>query len=390
MSLRSILLPAGQSYKSYGILHFICCSYFRIPIMYQWFYHKLPVRKELADSSLYLLSDAEIRYIKKRENLTIFLSALIGAGMVLVLYLPQYFWPGLFPVNRFTLPFLAEPLEFSAAAMIYGMVLVFLEIVLLTFLNIYCTHEIAFAIGFINGKSKYAEEKKKLLLSIGQEKKNKEIHSLGLDPYEGLRKSSVLAMNTLFTLKATLSNLAFKLLIQRFMGRYAVREVMDLVGIPVFAFWNAWGTRKVLREARIIIMGQNYLDYFRQELRLHRPLSDAEKMLMYDTLQYVTVSKRDYHKNHYLLAKLIIEEFGISTVKHHRLAAGFYDRLKSGSEDFKILNEKILLLGFILDGYLSLREKKRIRKLREMGIVSRSPEEVDTILRNFLYGKGLP
>jgi hypothetical protein len=357
--------------------------------MYQWFYKQISVKKAVSDDSIYLLTDAEIAYIKKRENITVFLAALIGAVMVLVLYLPQYFWPSLFPVNTFKLPFIDTSIEFSVVAFLYGMVLVFLEIVLLTFLNIYCTHEIAFAIGFINEQTKHAAEKKSLLLSIGQEKKTKEIMTLGIDPYYGLRKSSVFAMNLFFTLKATLSNLVMKILIQRVLGRYAVREVMDMLGIPIFAFWNAWGTRKVLREARIIIMGQNYLDFFRTELQTHRPLTETEKKGMYDTLQYIAMSKRDYHRNHYQLAKMIMEQFGIGIVKRHVVSDDFYEQLQAGSDDFKRLNEKILLLGFMLDGSLSVREKIRIRKLNKIGVITKTPEEVEVLLDNFIYGKGL-
>lgn len=358
-------------------------------MIYQRFYNAIPVRKTVSDGSLFLLSGEEIRYIKRRENITILLSALIGILMVLVLYLPQYWWPFLFPVHTFHIPFLDTPLAFSLVALVYGMVLVFLEIALLTLLHIYCTHEIAFAIGFINEETKYADDKKSLLLSIGQEKKNKDIISLGLDPYYGLKKSSVFIMNLFFALKATLSNLVFKILIQRVLGRYAVREVMDLVGIPIFAFWNAWGTRKVLREARIIIMGQNYLDFFMAELKDHRPLTEEEKTRLYDTLQYITMSKRDYHKNHYLLAKMLIEHFGINKEKRHGLPPHFYEQLQATADDFKQLNERILLLGFILDGSLSVKERLRIRKLNHMKIVRKTAEEVDAMLERFIYGKGM-
>lgn len=357
--------------------------------MYQWFYNKIPAKKAVADDSVYLLNDEEIRYVKRRENITIFMAALIGALMVLLLYLPQYWLPGLFPVNTFNLPFLDEPFEFGVVSFVYGMVLVFLEIVLLTFLNIYCTHHIAFSIGFINKETKHEKDKKSLLLSIGQEKKNKDIKNLGIDPYYGQKKSSVFLMNALFTLKATLSNLLVKILIQRVLGRYAVREVMDMLGIPIFAFWNAWGTRQVLREARIVIMGQNYLDYFREELQNHRKLNDKEKVLIYDTLQYVAMSKRDYHKNHYLLSKLILEQFEVSTEKNHIISKDYYKELSATESDFKLLNEKIILLGFALDGSLSGREKKNIRELNKFKIITQSPEEVKLLVEKFVYGKGL-
>lgn len=357
--------------------------------MYQRFYNSLSAKKAVADDSVYLLNDEEVKYVKKRERITICLAALIGAAMVLLLYLPQYWLPNLFPVNKFDLPFMDEPIEFGLVSFVYGMVLVFVEIVLLTLLNIYCTHHIAFSIGFITEETKNHKDKRDLLLSIGQEKKNKDIKKLGIDPHYGQKKSRVLFLNLLFTLKATLSNLLVKILIQRVLGRYALREVMDMIGLPIFAFWNAWGTRTVLREARIIIMGQNYLDHFKIRLNSFRELSTQEKILLYDTLQLVAMSKRDYHKNHYLLSKLIVEHFNITTEEQHAVSVDYHKQLVSGMVDFKELNETILLLGFVLDGSISYREKKHINELYKSKVISKNQEEVVALAENFVYGKGL-
>jgi len=357
--------------------------------MYKWFYNNIPVKKSVADESIHLLSDKEIKYIKKKENFTVFLAALIGAIMVLALYLPQYWFPSLFPLINIKLPFIEDPVELSIVAILYGFVLVFAEIILLTFLNIYCAHEIAYATGFINSETKHTEEKIQLIMSVGQQKKSKEIKNLGINPHHGLPNRTIILMNLFFTLQATLSNIFFKILVQRMLGRYALREVMDMLGIPIFAFWNALGTHKVLKEARVVIMGKNYLDRYKNELLDFRNLTEAEKEILYDTLQFIAVSKRDFHTNHYLLSKNIIERFNITIETEHSLPENYYEKLSNTETDFKKLNEQLLLLGFVLDGSLSRREIRRLKKLNDHQIVNRSAPEVKIILRNFFYGKGL-
>ena len=357
--------------------------------MYKKFYNLIPKKKSIADDSIYLLSDSEIKYIKNKEYFAVFLSAAIGAIMVLALYLPQYYWPALFPENIFIIPFFNENFSFSVIGFVYGMLLVFIEIVLLTFLNIYCAHEIAYATGFINSDNKNQADKKNILLKIANEKKDKEIITLGIDPYSGLNKKTVILFNLFFTLKVTLSNMFFKLLVQRVLGRYALRQVMDMAGIPVFAFWNAWGTQKVLRQARVIIMGQNYLNHFNADLHNFRKLSTNEKTTLYDTLQFIAESKRDYHQNHFHLSKLIIEHFQIETQKKHSLQKKYFLNLKNSDEDFKALNEKIILLGFVLDGELSSREKKRFNVLKKENITNKTIPQLKLLLTNFLNGKGL-
>lgn len=357
--------------------------------MYNWFYSKLKVKNKFAEGPIYLLDNEEIANIKRREKVSVFWAAVVGALAVLALYLPQYYFPELFPLQTFQIPFLADPFEFSIVAFVYGLVLVFVEIWILTFLNIYSAHKIAVLTGYLNEDNKNTPEKRNMLLSLGQEKKTKEIKSLGIDPYFGLNKYSVFAMTTFFTLKATLSNMVMRLLIQKIMGRYAVREVLDMLGMPIFAFWNAVGTRKVLRQARVVLMGMNYLNHLKNDLVGYRNLSNQEKILLYDTLLFIAMSKRDFHKNHYLLAKMILEHFEIPVEKRHVVSENHYELVAQSASDFKELNEKIILVGFALDGSLSNREKRRVKNLKELNIIQKTLAEVEIMVKNFVYGRGL-
>jgi hypothetical protein len=165
--------------------------------------------------------------------------------------------------------------------------------------------------------------------------------------------------------------------------------VLDLLGIPVFAFWNAMGTAKVLKESRIIIMGVNYLKHFEIELFKFRVLSEVEKSILYDSLQYIAISKRDYHQNHYVLSKIIIDNFSIATESLHLISKDYEINLKSCENDFKKLNEKILILGLVLDGNVSYREKNRIKRLNASGVLALKFAEIKKIANDFTYGKGI-
>ena len=65
--------------------------------IYSLFYKLLPVAKINADAQLFLLNEAEIIAINKRERTAIVLSALVGALGVLFLYVPYYLVPSWFP-----------------------------------------------------------------------------------------------------------------------------------------------------------------------------------------------------------------------------------------------------------------------------------------------------
>ena len=357
--------------------------------MYSAFYKLLPTEKDIADENVHLLNDQEIKYIKKTEKNAILISALIGGMMVIILYAPQYKLTHLFSTTEYTIPYLNQRIQISFISLLYGIFLVFAELFLLTLLNIYCTHEVALLSGFIDKNNKLSHEKKDFLLNISHQKKNKEIHKLGINPYLGLNKTTVFLMNLFFTLKATLSNFLIRILFQRLLGRYAIRLILDLLGIPVFAFWNAMGTAKILKESRIIIMGVNYLKHFEKELQSFRQLTELEKSLLYDTLQYIAVSKRDYHKNHFVLSKIVIDHFSITTEKLHKISENYGTQIRSCSNDFKMLNEKILIPGIVLDGSVSFRESNRIKKLHSMQVLTSNQNKIKNIAKEFMYGKGI-
>jgi len=167
--------------------------------MYSLFYKLLPTNKSVADADIQLLNEQEISSIKKTERVAILNSAIIGGIMVIILYAPQYKFPLLFSTKEVTIPFLLYKIEISYTSLIYGTFLVFAEVFLLTLLNIYCTHEIALSTGFIDKKNKYSKEKKDFLLNISYQKKSKEIHTLGIDPFLGLSKSTIFLLNLFFS-----------------------------------------------------------------------------------------------------------------------------------------------------------------------------------------------
>ena len=127
----------------------------------------------------------------------------------------------------------------------------------------------------------------------------------------------------------------FKILIQRLLGRYAVKAVQDFAGIPVFAGWNAYGTRVILKEARVIIMGQNLIEVVVAAIRKDQQPTPYFKDLLYDTLQYIAISERDFHQNHFILTKNLFEMYAISPKTAHWLEGGYYKKLHAAGKEEK-------------------------------------------------------
>jgi hypothetical protein len=339
------------------------------------------------------LNEDEIGRIRRQENLAIFWSAFIGMLGVLVLYLPQYFFPQYFPDTEITLPIVGK-IQFPVISTLFGIPLVFLEIYALTLLNIHSVHLIAAATGFINSKDKYSEEKRAKLLGISTEEKDKSLLNYGIDPLQGMAKFQIFAITALFALKATLSNLVMKIIVRRVLGRYAVREVLDMLGIPIFAFWNAMATRTVLREARVVIMGQNMIDNILVNISSNDELKSSmqsidNQTILYDTLQFIAISKRDFHANHIYLTHHILNVFRVTIKEKHLLSKDYFHNLNNAPKAVQNLCKFIIILGFLLDGSFSFREIKRLKILNKEEILSENITKVRDYKNDFLNGKGL-
>ncbi|MGL6268966.1 MAG: LBF_2804 family protein, partial [Chitinophagaceae bacterium] len=193
----------------------------------------------------------------------------------------------------------------------------------------------------------------------------------------------------LFILKATLTNFIFRFFIQRVMGRYLVRAIQDFAGIPIFAFWNAYGTRTILKEARVIILGQNLIEVLMNRIKITGGFPEEKKSLISDTMQYIAISKRDFHQNHFLLTRNLFELFGIEERVGHWEEKKYIEDLKAADQIVRNQCLFIILLGDILDGKISSRERFKLKKLRDSGLLNYSDQEMKKIAKDFLDGRGI-
>ena len=359
--------------------------------LYRYFYNSLEIPAVETDAYLHLLNPAERKAVHRLEWMAWVTSGLIGTLAVLLLYLPQYFMPQLFPNWNVDLPYVGMT-TIPLVATIYGVVLVFFEIWALTILHVYCIQRMAVSMGYITSDMAVLKEKQDKILAVSTEEKDKTLKSFGIDPYQGMKISQVWMINLFIALKATLSNMVVKILVRRVLGRYAVREVLDLLGIPIFAFWNIMATRNILREARVMIMGQNLIDFIVPTFeKIASEIKDVPetKSLIYDTLQFIAVSKRDYHANHAYLTAKILAVFDIPIEQKHHIPNDYAQRLATANSVLKRFCQLLIIIGLLLDGQISWRERQRIQEFHQKNIIDLSVAELISLKNDFLEGRGI-
>jgi hypothetical protein len=118
-------------------------------------------------------------------------------------------------------------------------------------------------------------------------------------------------------------------------------------------------------------------------------IPDEKKSLISDTMQYIAVSKRDFHLNHFLLTRNLFELFGIEERKGHWEEKKYIEELKAADPIVRNQCLFIILLGDILDGKISSRERYKLKQLRDLGLLDYNAQEMKQFTKDFLEGRGI-
>jgi hypothetical protein len=331
----------------------------------------------------YVLNDEQKKKIKSISLETYFWSALIGAVAVMIVVLPMNIWPNLFGIQKFNL--FGTHIEFELYYTIFGILMLFPEIWALNFVNLRAVRNIAKVCNYPNQSLNDFGEQIELLTEAGLEMPAKHLALFNIDPYIGLSKFSYYSLFILAKLKATLSNIVVKLLVKRFLGRYALRIVTDLAGIPIFAFWNAWASRQVIKETKMRLMASGATEDFLEDIT-DEELKSVEHKIG-PLFHFIAQQKRNYNFALYAYMKEVIRrvpETHLENKKEIKL-----DELFADNNEENILIAKMLVFGLMVDGSLSIREKITLKKLGDKEWFPYDLDQLEAAVKRYSDGFGL-
>ena len=332
----------------------------------------------------YVLNEIESRVIRNVKIQTLCVAALLGTLGVLLLYVPQYLSPRFF--SDLSITVFSQTIAIPIITILYGLLLVYLEIYALTYINLRAVRMIMEVCQFPRAHDAQYERHLKALAEAALQKPTKNMLSFGIDPYLGLPRWGLTLFFIANTLKATLSNLVLKFLLKRVLGRFALRQITDLAGIPIFAFWNAFASWHIIHEAQIRVMAPLTIREFVDEMYEEWGRDPDFRRLILEALQYVAVLKRQYNYAHYLLTETIVDRFGIV---QHPLQADLLEQLEKIPPSVRRGLERLIIFGVVVDGRLSWLEKRRLKQLRSKGWLTYSMAHIQRISDDYNRGRGL-
>lgn len=356
----------------------------------RYVYKKLTSQKSYSqDDRHHILNESEQQELKKIRNYTFLKAGSTGAIAIIVLYIPYYIWPEWFPDTQVWVPLMETYYAVPLVFLLYSLFLVLIEIALLTYFNITAIKDISKACGYPNPNDKHYESDVNALVAVGLERKQKSQTALGINPFEGLSKFQVFTFSAFNIMKAALTNFVFKLIIRRLLGRYALRMLVDLVGVPVYAFWNSWAANRVMNETRVRVMAAPIIKDLATEL-LEKQKDNKEFVdELYYILDYIAITKRTFHSNHYLLSITTLEKFNIPIDPEHKYDPEFMKRIQEGSKLTQEGFSKLLLFGMLIDGNLSKKEEFFIFKMHKQGYFIYTREQAKNWTKDYFAGRGI-
>jgi hypothetical protein len=305
-----------------------------------------------------------------------------------LLYAPRLKFPAVFALWTVTVPIpgLGTGTEVPLLWTVYGLILAAVEIVGLVVLNVRAVRRVAGACRFPASDDPECEAHERALVAISVEKDVHRELTLGLNPWQGYSQARVTLIVLLSRLKATLSNLLVKMLVRRLLGRYAVRLFVDFAGVPVMAAWNAYATKRILDEALARIFAPALVRHCTEAVHRRRATDPVFAACLYDLLQYGSMQKRAFQENHFLLAKGLLDAFGVPIRSRHEVGDDFLPRLATMDAAMRSDVVGLILTGMILDGRISWSERRAIRRLNAVGLLRLGPPEVQRIATRFMQG----
>jgi hypothetical protein len=354
--------------------------------LYQKFVHSLSINNEkVSDDQVHLFNEKELAQLKKIYLQTLTLTAFTGGTCIVSYYIPTYIFEDLFlykiPLNIFVFI-----IPIGVAELIWCGVMTFIEIVLLTLIHLRMTHRISVISGMLRNENK--KEVLKDVLKMGTGTKDMTIVNYGLNPIKDVSKLYLVAINALNIFKAFLSNQLLRLILRQFIARYLFKYFLDLIGTPIYMFFNALGSHFVYRNIISTIMGKQVISLYSRKL-IYLELKEDEKELIYDALHLIVISKKAFNYNHAALTREIMDFYKISPVKDRIFKEDNLLKQELFRPEVQKLVNDIVVLGFVLDGKISYNVKQKIENINNRYRLNLSVNQLIKSSEEFIKGKGV-
>lgn len=332
----------------------------------------------------------ELKKIRRSYAISLIFSGLIGAVFVILFYLPIHYFQDFFHQHVIEISLWDFSFDLYWLKELDNILLTISEIVLLGILNVHMINKLAGYLDFPPNGSAQFDLHRSNIIRISLDKKQKGEKDLGLNPFAGMSKMRLFIFLLIVKIKATLSNFLIKFLLQRFASRYLLKIFIDLAGTPVYAFWNAYATSFLFKKAKYYIFSVEITEAITRKIQESSDQKELLRKSLDGLLAYVVALKRDFSEINYFFSSQLIDaaEMEFTNEEKKLLDLNTIQKELKHSETETLM--LVFVTGLILDGSISRREKKHIKRLiSDYRFESKIILNINNYLKEYKQGNGV-
>jgi hypothetical protein len=209
----------------------------------------------------------------------------------------------------------------------------------------------------------------------------------GINPRRETSRAGLIMAVILYKLKRGLTSFFFKFAIRQTATREVLKTFAPLIAIPISGSWNAFVSYRILREARMRVLGPSATEEMISTLLDHHPpLSEIGKSMLLRAVGVAMVRKRCAHPNLLLLLRTLVKRTGAVKAKELDNPRLFLRALPKITAEEQRLSLIVLQIGFMLDGSLSRKERTFVIQARKLCGLSDNLMAIDELLKTFISG----
>ncbi|MCC7111376.1 MAG: hypothetical protein IT382_18930 [Deltaproteobacteria bacterium] len=264
------------------------------------------------------------------------------------------------------------------------------EIAFLSWDSLRSAHRLSLAAGLVLDETQERQQTLAILARAALEVPSPPDAVAGINPLKETQRWRLLLAGLAYKLKVSATNLIFKQLLRRALGRAAVRAWLQFVSIPVTAAWNAFACARVLRELRVRVFGASLAaDVVRRLLpgdSLVEPLL-AEALLR--AVGACVVRSADPHPNLARLFEALERRTGASRPLHLDDPKRFLTSVAALPPELRVTALRLLRAAVVCDGRIARRERELLAEAAAAAALTHDERELEGERRRVLAGEAL-
>lgn len=209
----------------------------------------------------------------------------------------------------------------------------------------------------------------------------------GIDPWRETSLARLYLFVVAYKLKRFLSKFAAEILVKRAAPNAVIRVFAPAIALPVTGAWNAFVSWKILREARIRVVGPSAVEeVFSRVLPPSQALSEACRLCLFRAAGMGIVLKRSVHPNLLALLEGLVRRLGPVPAAYLDDRARFLEGLARLAREEQIEVLQVLQVAMVIDGRLLRRERELVRQARVMCGLPEASSALERLLHRFSRG----